>query len=178
MSTTAPKTPAKSKTTAAANAAKASQDAAKREAARKKAEEVAKLEAAINPKPEPEATPKAEAKPKTPPKISDERARITAALTRGEMPEGIELHRAGWADEGQEIEAMILDGYQIVIEQMKTEAGKLLEVKWTVMATEAVSETPEMIDDSSRYAHKQLGRRQALRSAVFSLNKHLRSAKS
>jgi hypothetical protein len=86
-------------------------------------------------------------------------------------PADLNLKAAEHDDTGR-ITEDVVRGYRIAIEQ--SEDGK--SFKWTVMATEAVSETPEVIDDSSRYSHTNRGARQAVRMALVMLNKHLREA--
>jgi hypothetical protein len=77
---------------------------------------------------------------------------------------------AEWADETQQIEVAEIRGYQITIEV--EDEGKTFA--WSVMATSEVSETPEIIDDSTRWPYKNRGMRQAVRMALVVLNRHLR----
>lgn len=85
-------------------------------------------------------------------------------------PEDLTFTRAEWAEEGQQIEVAEVRGHQIVVEV--TDEGKAY--RWTVLATSETSETPEIIEDSTRFEHVNRGSRQAIRAALIYLNKHLR----
>jgi hypothetical protein len=85
-------------------------------------------------------------------------------------PEDLTFNPAEWADKDQKIEVAEARGYQITIEA--TDEGKTFA--WSVMATSEVSETPDIIDDSTRWPYKNRGTRQAVRMALVVLNRHLR----
>src|SRR5690349_10362659 len=78
--------------------------------------------------------------------------------------------KAAEHDDTGRIKEDVVRGYRVAIEA--SEDGK--SFRWTVMTTSEVSESPEVVVDSSRFSHVNRGERQAVRAALVMLNSHLR----